>query len=175
MKVLLLASVVVAHGTAPSAVPSAELVRSCLAAKASSTAVTVEELPTNEVLTDESYRPGVAATYLLALKDGDVGLARDSAGDALISSGRLYPLRTARLIQDARRADSFEPQLASWLRLREHGRAYLCVSFNFAGLGQSGSFQRIRGGYLLPLAPKKGKPQLFYAVSDTGTPGNAPQ
>lgn len=44
---------------------------------------------------------------------------------------------------------------------------YLCVSFNFEGLGRSGNFQNVRGGYLLSISPAKGSQRLFFGTENT--------
>ncbi|MDB5920871.1 MAG: hypothetical protein JWR40_5105 [Massilia sp.] len=42
-------------------------------------------------------------------------------------------------------------------------KQFLCITFNFAGLGQSGSFQNIRGLYLIEVSKP---PKFYYTVGD---------
>jgi hypothetical protein len=53
---------------------------------------------------------------------------------------------------------AFTPYTAQWGEARFGKKQFLCITFNFAGLGQSGSFQNIRGLYLIDVS----KPPKFY-------------
>jgi hypothetical protein len=60
----------------------------------------------------------------------------------------------------------FDPYTAQWGEARHGKQTYLCITFNFQGLGQSGSFQNIRGTYAIdPRMP----PKFYYAVGDIRT------
>ena len=60
----------------------------------------------------------------------------------------------------------FDPFTAQWGKARHGKRTYLCITFNFQGLGQSGSFLNIRGTYAIN--PHKA-PRFHYAVGDIRT------
>jgi hypothetical protein len=141
-------------------------IRSCLAGRSIATDVYVTELPADAVYTEPAYRPGYDAVYLLHWNGGDVGLARRDAGDALVAVGTLFPLSEARRLKDSGPPQRFDPHLARWLSVKQGGNRYLCVSFSFSGLGQSGRFQQVRGGYLLPLQPLQPNQSLYYVVAD---------
>lgn len=61
----------------------------------------------------------------------------------------------------------FAPSLADWSMVMDGKERYLCVSFNFEGLGRSGNFQNVRGGYLLSISPAKGSQRLFFGTENT--------
>lgn len=58
----------------------------------------------------------------------------------------------------------FDPTLAQWGVVTTANQTYLCTAFNFDGLGQSGSFQNIRGVYIIEV--KKRPAKIYYIVSD---------
>jgi hypothetical protein len=70
--------------------------------------------------------------------------------------------RVIQLGKDVPRA--FNPYTAQWGEAHHAKNSYLCITFNFEGLGESGSFQNIRGVYLI--ATKAKRPRFFYAVGD---------
>lgn len=43
----------------------------------------------------------------------------------------------------------FEPYKADWGEVVVGKRRYICISFNFDGIGRSGSYQNVRGIYLI--------------------------
>ena len=59
----------------------------------------------------------------------------------------------------------FSPALASWSKVKNAGGTFLCVNFNFDGLGHSGSFQKFKGAYLLGMG--RGKDKLYYIEGNT--------
>ncbi|MBE1162210.1 hypothetical protein [Dyella acidiphila] len=95
-------------------------------------------------------------------KGAEVGYAKGKSGRALIYSGKLYRLSKAVPVGDNHGIEPsvFTPSLAEWSIAREGQQHYFCVSFNFDGLGQSSSFQGVRGGYLLNLQTRV----LYFAV-----------
>lgn len=81
----------------------------------------------------------------------------------LIFGGRKIP--ASRVIKLGDHAPvSFNPYTARWGEAREGENAYLCITFNFEGLGESGTFQNIRGVYLLEAKGRKA--QAFYTIGD---------
>ena len=64
----------------------------------------------------------------------------------------------------------FTPYTSQWGGVRNAKQAYLCITINFEGLGQSGSFQNIRGVYLIDL--KRRPATIYYLVGDVRTIGN---
>lgn len=65
---------------------------------------------------------------------------------------------------------AFNPYTATWGEIREGAKRYICITFNFDGLGQSGSFQNVRAIYLM--APKLRAGGTFYTVGYIGDSEN---
>lgn len=57
----------------------------------------------------------------------------------------------------------FDAYTAQWGEARYGKRSYLCITFNFQGLGQSGSFQNIRGTYTID---SRKSPKFYFAMGD---------
>lgn len=149
--------------------PSREAVFSCLSAQPVSHHVKVTSIQTNEVMEEDNYKQGYNATYLLKHLGRDIGYAERDGTTAIIYDGRIYPTRSSRpLLKSEMQPDGFQPSLAEWSFVEEGRLRYFCVSYNFEGLGQSGSYQNVRGGYLLPVG-QKGDNTLYYAVADIRT------
>ena len=45
--------------------------------------------------------------------------------------------------------EAFNPYEAIWGEVGAGGKSYMCATFNFDGVGTSGSFQNVRGLYLI--------------------------
>lgn len=58
----------------------------------------------------------------------------------------------------------FSPYEAMWGIVREGRASYVCATFNFDGLGKSGSFQNVRGLYLIERGMTSSK--IFYTVGN---------
>lgn len=56
----------------------------------------------------------------------------------------------------------FSPYEAIWGVVQDGKTSYICATFNFDGIGKSGSFQNIRGSYLIERNKQRTVP--FYAV-----------
>ncbi|GFZ95950.1 hypothetical protein GCM10011408_15330 [Dyella caseinilytica] len=149
--------------SAVSAAPPSELlVRSCLQDKSASPSIVVSDLDTSAIIEENDYSDGFNAPYFFKYKGGDVGYAESKHAKAIIFKGKLYRLSSAILLGDnhGSERDAFTPSLADWSMVEEGGQEYLCVSFNFDGLGQSGDFQYVHGGYLLNTRTQ----ELYYSV-----------
>lgn len=142
-----------------SALPSGAVVKSCLASQAQP-GVTLTKIPNHEINEEDDFRPGYTAEYL-QFNGVRVGVARSKRGAAILYRETLYPVAQAAVLKGAKAAqpEEIRVELASWSWLKEGGRQYLCVADNFDGIGRSGSFQKIRYGYLFEVR-KGGK--LFY-------------
>ena len=57
----------------------------------------------------------------------------------------------------------FDPYTAQWGEARHGKQSYLCITFNFQGLGQSGSFQNVRGTYAIE---SRKAPKFYFAMGD---------
>ena len=145
--------------------PSRNVAYSCLIGSAFNTSIALEEIPSNAVSSDDDFKSGYKATYLVTFKGVRLGYAERNGRDALIYGAQIFSLDTALNLLQAEvfKPIGFKPDLADWSRVREKAKQYMCVSFNFDGLGRSGSFQNVHGAYLLSIgSPRK----LYYLMGD---------
>ncbi|MGI0506064.1 hypothetical protein [Burkholderia cepacia] len=161
-KIIFATSIMIVTSIGWAAPPGESLVKSCLLARAVIPSVTIQNINVGEVLQEDDYADEFNASYLFKYEGTDVGYAEGKSEQALIYSGKLYQFSRAISIgnNNGIKPTSFNPTLAQWSIAKDGRQRYVCVSFNFDGLGQSGSFQRVHGGYLLNSKTKK----LYFAV-----------
>lgn len=152
---------------AHAAKPSAEVVDACLQGESRGHAIWTA-IATNEVSSDDDFRGGHKATLFKA-NGRDVGYAEKDGRDGLIWGRTIVPLKRAGpLDQPPETPSTFTPMLADWSTIQQGSQRFLCVNFNFDGLGRSGSFQKVHGLYLMSLPQSgKSKPALFHGVRRT--------
>lgn len=161
---LLVLGGLIAVGCATAQVPPKDVIESCLQARATTKAVTVTPMPNNEIYGQDDYADGFNATYYFTYKGQDVGYAERSDEHALIVAGKIKPLAKAKRVPGTTSSPPhFNPYLADWVLLSAGGRSFICASFNFDGLGRSGSLQRARGAYVFPVGRGKAVQSLSYA------------
>ncbi|GAB2879149.1 hypothetical protein GCM10027277_55500 [Pseudoduganella ginsengisoli] len=116
-------------------------------------------------MSKKTIQVGYDAIYYFVDGKTEIGYGEKSGKGALIYSGRIYPLDNAKVIAKGRTVPSeFSPALASWSRVKDASGSYLCVNFNFDGIGRSGSFQNFKGGYLLDIG--NDEHHLYYIEGD---------
>lgn len=144
--------------------PNESIVNSCLRAETIVPSVTVVSLSADEITREDKYVDGFDALYKFEYRGSDVGYAENKKYQALIYLGKLYRLSMARPLGDSHgiKPGPFNPALAQWSIASRNNKEFFCVSFNFDGLGRSGNFQNVRGGYLLDAATKS----LYFVVRD---------
>ncbi|WCM21158.1 hypothetical protein NDK50_06805 [Paraburkholderia bryophila] len=164
MKSVFAAMIMVASSIGWATSPSENLIKSCLQARAVAPSVTIQNINVSEVFQEDDYAEGFNAGYLFKYKGVDIGYAERKSENALIYSGKIYQLSSSIPIGNNGevKPTSFNPTLAQWSVIKEGKHHYFCVGFNFDGLGQSGSFQNVHGGYLLNLKNR----DLYFAVRD---------
>lgn len=147
--------------------PSDAVVFSCLTARSISSDVKFKALETNEIAEMDNYKSGYKAVYYFENAGTDTGYAKNGNRRALIYDGNVFPIEKAFVLPNARlRFYDFNPYLADWSKVTDKSGQYLCVSFNFDGLGRSGSLQAERGGYLLAVPVSKYAKGLFFATGN---------
>lgn len=151
-------------GLGCAAPPDENMVKSCLQAQSATPSVAINILNTNEITQEDDYADGFNASYMFRYRGGDVGYAEGKSDRALIYFGNIYRLSSAVSLGDNHgiKPGEFNPTLAQWSIAKGGRQQYFCVSFNFDGLGQSGSFQNVHGGYLLNTKTKN----LYFVVRD---------
>ncbi|WP_176057969.1 hypothetical protein [Paraburkholderia sp. BCC1876] len=164
MKSAFAAIIMVASSIGWAAPPSENLVKSCLQARAVAPSVTIRNINVDEIFQEDDYADGFNAGYIFKYEGVDIGYAERKSDKALIYSGKIYQLSKAIPIgnNDEVKPTAFNPTLAQWSVAKEGKHQYFCVGFNFDGLGQSGAFQNVHGGYLLNLKNR----DLYFAVRD---------
>ena len=152
-----------AVGSTHATEPSNALIYSCMSAIGLSQSIHATRIATTESMDDDTYKPGYNATFF-RYNEKDIGYAQSTKSNALIYDGVLYQTGAAiRLLARKDAPVGINPNLATWLVLREGKDRFLCVSDNLDGLGRSGSNQNVRYAYLLSLsAPRR----LYFALDD---------
>jgi len=118
-----------------------------------------------QAVCDESRLPGLQGVVAQQC----AATTRTVASRARLVWGQsVTPLKNATVLDKQASAPSdFSPLLAEWALIRQDDQRFVCVNFNFDGLGRSGSFQKVRGLYLLSIPIKSSKkPALFYFVRE---------
>ncbi|MYM39940.1 hypothetical protein [Duganella qianjiadongensis] len=145
--------------------PSRSVRESCMLDQANSPRIHLDRFSTDVLYEQENYADGYDATYYFLYDDKEIGYAEKTQANALIYSGKIYRLDYAIPIPSSLSiAAEFSPALASWSKITETQQSYICVSFNFDGLGHSGTFQNFRGAFLLEV--NASKPRLYYTEGD---------
>lgn len=155
--------------------PSDDIVNACLHGKTIGLAKWAE-IPTGDVTVDDDFPGGYKATLFKA-NGRDVGYAEKAeqtgVHGAPVQAGLVWGHSVTQLknatVLDAQSStpSDFSPLLAEWSLVWRGEQRFLCVNFNFDGLGRSGSFQKVHGLYLLSAPIRRGaKQELFYAVRE---------
>jgi hypothetical protein len=153
---------------------SEAIIQSCLKNKPKSSSIILKNLNTSQVAEEDDYKNGYNAPYLFEYKKREIGYAEKNNNEkAIIHDGNIYNLKSALAIGNNKDVtpSEFTPSLAAWSILLSNQGKYLCVSFNFDGIGQSGSYQNVRGGYLLDLSLINCSLQCAIFQNDTASCG----
>ncbi|TWI63422.1 hypothetical protein IP91_03392 [Pseudoduganella lurida] len=114
-----------------------------------------------EVMEDED-----AGKIHITLQHGrdKVGIweVKNSQEFGLIFNGKEMPLALIERLDHGEPPAVFNPYEAIWGKAHEGRESYICTTFNFGGLGKSGTFQNRRGLYLIERRPHPGA--IFYTT-----------
>jgi hypothetical protein len=149
--------------------PSQEVTKTCVSAESTSARVKYTEIPVREIAETEDEDTKRTEITVHSGKD-EFGVWQSESPDSfgLVYNGKEIPLSSvARL--SAEQPARFNPYLARWALIAEGNQSYLCITFNFDGLGRSGSFQTVRGVYLIDRADRLFRP--FYTIGKTTRDG----
>ncbi|GJI96077.1 hypothetical protein RugamoR57_27950 [Duganella caerulea] len=150
---------------APAAEPSRAAILSCLSARAVSSSVTWKALPTAEINSQDDYQDGFNATYYLVAQGKEIGYAEKGAAKGILFDHKIYPMEMARALPGFEvRPTELNPYIAEWGTVKDASGRFMCVSFPFGTLGQSGSFQQNRSAYLVALTASK-KARILYSAT----------
>ncbi|SEN98431.1 hypothetical protein SAMN05428959_10417 [Duganella sp. CF517] len=146
--------------------PSKMITLSCLAAKAMSPSVKLQPIATDKIYSEEDYKDGFNATYYVISHGKQIGYAERGEENAIIYGDYLLPIARARMLPGFNvRPTELNPFSADWAKVGDKNGSYLCVSFPFGDLGQSGGFQNYRSAYLIAVNGNTGRPILFAATA----------
>lgn len=164
MKTLYATFIFMMYVDAVDAAPNKQITDSCLSAEPRSTAITYVHLsPSNFYVEEDPDRKIESKTILHRNQSFGIWEKSGSSLFGLIADGR--EVHVAKVIKLGKAApSSFTPYTAQWAEVGYAKEAYLCITFNFDGLGQSGSFQNIRGMYLFDLTHRPAG--VYYLVGD---------
>lgn len=152
--------------------PSKAAILSCLSARAVASSVTWRALPTEEINSQDDYLDGFNATYYLVVQGKEIGFAEKGAETAILFDRKIYPVDSARALSGfTTRPTELNPYVAEWGTVTAASGAFVCVSFPFGALGQSGSFQKNRSAYLMPLTGPKNARRLYSAIGKINLSG----
>lgn len=146
------------------AAPTEEVIQACL---------TTEEVPGKvryrdlnfEDLTIEDHQGRALTVTTVQIGTKAIGKYEYSAsksfgivyGNTKIPASKIKPLTSAR-------PEAFQVELAVFGEATRSRSRFLCITFNFEGLGQSGTFQNVRGLYLIETSAKPVR--VYYTVGD---------
>ena len=150
-------------GAAQAAHPSKAAISSCMAGRALTPAVTVDELPRSRVKIVDS-RSGYRALYYFTEGGKDIGYAAKGSRYGILYADDIYLLSSAKRVlgKKVREAD-FDPYYAAWRKVSDASGLYLCVTFPLGEPGLKSSLQN--AAYLLPIGAPRGARSLFFAVA----------
>lgn len=150
MKLLLAALCLAVLAEQAGAKPSANVVDACLRTVSESPNVRYTPIPAAAFHVTEDEEAGKTDTTLRHGPD-KVGTweIKKPRAFGLIFNGRETPLERVTRLDKRIVPEAFNPYEAIWGEAREGSKSYICATFNFDGLGKSGSFQNMRGLYLI--------------------------
>jgi hypothetical protein len=143
--------------------PSSGVVKACLRTESAMPEVRYTPIDAGafEVIEDQETR--TTATVLRHGKN-TVGTWEGPVTFGLFFNGKKTPLKNVIRLDKAQAPTAFSPYEAIWGVAEEGKRSYICATFTFSGLGNSGSFQNARGSYLMERSKLAKVP--FYAVGN---------
>lgn len=165
MKILIAGLLIATFSAQTNAVPSAAIVDACL--KTESTSPDINYSPIKaaafEVIEDETER---TTTTLVHYETDSVGTWERAmpATFGLVFNGKKTPLARVVRLDKKKAPETFSPYEAIWGLAKDAKGSYICATFNFDGLGKSGSFQNVRGLYLIERS--KRARGVFYTYGD---------
>lgn len=146
------------------ATPSREVLDTCLQTKTVFPKAPYVDLTPHEFLVEEDEDRNITSTTFVH-NNKSFGLWENvkSHNFGMVLNGHEIPASDVqRLSKHA--PSAFNPYTSLWGEIRTMAQTYLCVTYNFEGLGESGSFQNIRATYILDLGARP--PKIYYAVGD---------
>jgi hypothetical protein len=162
MKILLLAGMIACSPCLAGSAPPAPIIHSCLKTASVRDAVYTDISPTDFTIEENDSHKRTATTLVHRGQTLGIWESSESEDFGLVFKTAKIPL--AKIIKVGPDAPArFTPYTAQWGAARYGTHRYLCITFNFPGLGESGSFQNKRGLYLIDA---RKPPKFYYTVGD---------
>jgi hypothetical protein len=129
--------------------PSQNVTKTCVKAESTSPLVKYTDIPATEINEAEDQDSGKTETTIrFGREEMGTWETRSPSAFGLVYNGKKISLdHISRLSKE--KPSQFDLSLAKWGVVSEGAKSYICITFNFEGLGQSGSFQNVRGIYLI--------------------------
>lgn len=162
MKTIIFAAILGCSPCWASPVPPQQIIQSCLKTESVGSAAYTNISPTHFSVEEDADVKRTSTT--LAYKRHVLGMWKSTESEefGLMYGTKKIPVaKIVKVGSDVPAA--FTPTTAQWGEARFGRKQFLCITFNFAGLGQSGSFQNIRGLYLIEVGKP---PKFYYTVGD---------
>lgn len=172
MKHAIAASSLLFVATLASATPTAATVEACMTTRSIPGKVRYTEwTPAEFARADE--KDGSRKEVLRIHGDELVGLWSDATAKTWGLSYNERDILQQHIVRlDRKQAPyEFEPYKALWGELKAGSKKYICITFNFDGIGRSGKFQDIRGIYLIDRnkGSPQGSPRVYYTAGNIAT------
>jgi hypothetical protein len=162
MRTLFFATVIGCSPCLASAAPSKQVVDSCLKTEAVRGAFYTRISPATFTVDEDDSHKRTSITVAHQRHRLGIWESTESEDFGLVFNTSIIPLaKIIRIGSDAPAA--FTPYSVQWGEARDGKKSYLCITFNFPGLGESGSFQNIRGLYVIDVNKS---PKFYYTVGD---------
>ncbi len=150
--------------------PSQRVVDSCLSTHSTSKTVrythtknfSVNEI--NEVDDDHMGAEKISTVVEIGKDTFGVWSSKTPKGYGLVFNDKEMPLHRVTRLDNRNAPVEINLYKSIYGIAREGSSSYLCVTFNFDGLGESGSYQNIRGLYLIDRTARSFK--AYYAAGD---------
>lgn len=162
MRILFLLPCVLLSMVSAHASPTKQVLDTCFhAGTISATVPYVDLAPSEFSVEEDDERKTVSKTFVHRNRNLGVWERAASHQFGLIFNDR--EIKASQVTRLGAHAPSvFNPYTSQWGEIRTANEAYLCITYHFEGLGQSGSFQNIRALYLIDL--KRRPTKFYYAV-----------
>jgi hypothetical protein len=162
MKTLFFVAAIACVSCLANAGPPTPIIHSCLKTESLGNATYTDISPASFNVDDASDDKRTSTTLVYRRHIVGIWQAVESEDFGLIYDLKKIP--SAKIIKlGAELPVPFTPYTAQWGEARFGKDLYLCITFNFPGIGESGSFQNVRGLYLIDMSKP---PKFYYTVGD---------
>jgi hypothetical protein len=162
MKTLFFGQAIVCVSCLANAGPTSQIIHSCLKTKSLGNAIYTDISPANFKVDDASEDKPTSTTLVYQRHTVGIWEATESKNFGLVYD--LAKIPSAKIIKLGSESPApFTAYTALWGEARFGKSIYLCITFNFPGVGESGSFQNVRGLYLIDMNKL---PKFYFVAAD---------